>query len=87
MKVAHAHAHALQRANSDDLSNDNFDTVIVMTDPHDWFEALQGAVDAVVSADPNGAEVMEFDISKFISQKLSIFLFSLFSSVAFTGHN
>lgn len=61
--MAHAHAHALERAAVDE-ENDNFDTVVVMTDPHDWFEALQGAVDAVVSADPNCTEVMEFDITR-----------------------
>lgn len=41
--------------------SDHFDSVVVMTDPHDWFEALQAVVDVVVSGAPNSKMVMEFD--------------------------
>jgi HAD superfamily hydrolase (TIGR01450 family) len=41
--------------------SDNFDSVVVMTDPHDWFEALQATIDVVVSGAPNSSTVMEFD--------------------------
>jgi len=45
-------------------AEDDFDTVVVMTDPHDWFSALQIAVDVAVSAAPNSEHVMEFDTGR-----------------------
>jgi len=39
--VGSARSFARSHSEPDDPHNDNFDCVVVMTDPHNWFEALQ----------------------------------------------
>mmetsp|Transcript_96770 Transcript_96770/g.276410 ORF Transcript_96770/g.276410 Transcript_96770/m.276410 type:complete len:401 (-) Transcript_96770:812-2014(-) len=54
------------RSGSNATEEQPFDTVVVMTDPHDWFEALQAAVDVVCAANPNSEGVLEFDLGRCI---------------------
>jgi hypothetical protein len=42
--VGSARRFARSHSDPDDPCNDNFEAVVVMTDPHDWFEALQVTV-------------------------------------------
>ena len=39
--MGEARARARSHSGPEDPENDNFEAVVVMTDPHDWFEALQ----------------------------------------------
>ena len=54
----------IDAASSSAPALDDFDSVVVMTDPHDWFESLQAIVDVVVSGKPNSQTVLEFDTSR-----------------------
>jgi ribonucleotide monophosphatase NagD (HAD superfamily) len=57
---------SVARARSFKGGADNFDAVVIMTDPFNWFEALQVTVDVAVSAAPNSGEAMEFDTGRVV---------------------
>ena len=62
--VSHAHALAEAHRGIEDPCNDDFDAIICLTDPFDWYQALQASIDVVVSASPNVNDTMEFDVAR-----------------------